>query len=155
MDACAKRDGLATFFGFPFHTLHTLHALHTLRSSPAPYISTHPVPIAMSTPPPASPAPGSADEGLAALERLRKRVEAAVAEIERLRAENAALAERVEALGAHGVVGESVPGLALGGDPDALREQVEGFIEAIDRMLAVPSASDDEPASEPASESAS
>lgn len=101
----------------------------------------------MSTPPPpASPAPGSADEGLAAMERLRKRVEAAVAEIERLRAENAALAKRVEELAAHDG-GEAATGLTLEGDPDALREQVEGFITAIDRMLAVPSASDDEPAS--------
>ena len=103
----------------------------------------------MSTPPPpASPAPGSADEGLAAMEQLRKRVEAAVAEIERLRAENAALAERVETLAAHDIVGETTPRLALEGDPDALREQVEGFIEAIDRMLAVSSATDDESASE-------
>jgi len=107
--------------------------------------------IAMSTPPPpASPAPGSAEEGLAAMERLRKRVEAAVAEIERLRTENAALSERVEALAAHGNAGEATQGLALEGDPDTLREQVEGFIEAIDRMLAVPSASDDESASESA-----
>jgi len=102
----------------------------------------------MSTPPPpASPAPGSAAEGLAAMERLRNRVEAAVAEIERLRAENVALAARVDKLAAHEVVGETTPGLTVEGDPDALREQVEGFIEAIDQMLAV-SSSDEEASSE-------
>jgi cell division protein FtsB len=81
------------------------------------------------------------------MERLRNRVEAAVAEIERLRAENTELAERIEELSAHDVVGGTTPGLKLEGDPDALREQVEGFIEAIDRMLAVPS-SDEETSSE-------
>jgi regulator of replication initiation timing len=102
----------------------------------------------MSTPPPpAAPASGSSDESLAAMERLRNRVEAAVAEIERLRTENAKLAERVDKLASHEVVGETVPGLKVEGDPDALREQVEGFIEAIDRMLAVPS-SDEETSSE-------
>lgn len=104
----------------------------------------------MSTPPPPSPsAPGPSDEGLAALERLRNRVEAAVAEIERLREENAALAERVDELTAHDVVrGESAPALPLEGDPEALRQKVEAFIEAIDRMLAVPGSPDEEAASE-------
>ena len=81
------------------------------------------------------------------MERLRNRVEAAVAEIERLRAENVALAARVDKLAAHEVVGETTPGLTVEGDPDALREQVEGFIEAIDQMLAV-SSSDEEASTE-------
>lgn len=105
----------------------------------------------MSTPPPPPPTtPGSSDEGLAALERLRKRVEAAAAEIERLRAENVALAERVRELAAHEVAsgdGEAAP-LMLEGDPDALRKKVEGFIEAIDRMLAVPDTSGEDAPSE-------
>ena len=96
----------------------------------------------MSTPPPPSPtAPEPSDEGLAALERLRKRVEAAAAEIERLRTENAALAERVRELAAHDVArGDGGAGLSLTleGDPSALRKKVEGFIEAIDQMLAAP-----------------
>jgi hypothetical protein len=97
----------------------------------------------MSTPPPSpSSASGPPDEGLAALERLRDRIEAAVAEIERLREENAALAGRVQDLAADGVAGGEAnpPGLTLEGDPETLRKQVEGFIEAVDRMLAVPNA---------------
>jgi uncharacterized protein (UPF0335 family) len=94
----------------------------------------------MSTPPP-SPPPASdpSDEGLAALERLRGRIEAAVAEIERLREENAALSDRVQELATHDVAGgNDAAGLTLEGDPETLRKQVEGFIEAIDRMLVVP-----------------
>lgn len=102
-------------------------------------------------PPPQTPASSPSDEGLAALERLRKRVEAAVAEIERLREENEALAERVQELAAHDVArgdGEAVPALTLEGDPEALRKKVEGFIEAIDRMLAVPDTPDEDAPSE-------
>lgn len=85
------------------------------------------------------------------MEQLRKRVEEAVTEIKRLRAENANLAERVEELSSHEVVGETTPGLKVEGDPDALREQVEGFIEAIDRMLAVPSSDEETPSESSAS----
>ena len=81
-----------------------------------------------------------------------------MAEIERLRAENAALAERVAALAAHDVArseGGEEPALRLEGDPEALRKQVEAFIEAIDRMLAVSGAPDDASSSDEApSESA-
>ena len=84
-----------------------------------------------------SPAPDRSSEsplrGLTALERLRGRVERAVEEIERLREENAALAERIGHL-EEAVSGES-PVLPLDGDPASLRDKVRGFIEAIDRAL--------------------
>ncbi len=87
----------------------------------------------MSTPPP----PDAPDHGLRALERLRERIEQAAAEIERLRTENTRLAERVAELAALDV-SDRIEGVVIEGDPDRLREQVEGFIAAIDRMLAEP-----------------
>ena len=68
------------------------------------------------------------------LARLRERVEAAVREIERLRADNAALAARVGEL--QGALGDGGPAPALPGDPDTLRTRVQGFIDAIDAVLA-------------------
>lgn len=68
------------------------------------------------------------------LARLRERVEAAVREIERLRADNAALAERVGEL--QGALGDDGPPPVLPGDPDTLRTRVQGFIDAIDEVLA-------------------
>lgn len=76
---------------------------------------------------------------LQALERLRDRVEAAAREIERLREENARLAERVQELATLDAArpdGSPIPALALEGDPEALRRKIEGFIEAIDHVLA-------------------
>ena len=70
------------------------------------------------------PAPDASASGGGALGRLRDRVEAAAAEIERLRAENAALAERA-----------SGGGVPLDGDPEALRGTIQGFIDAVDRVL--------------------
>lgn len=69
-----------------------------------------------------------------ALSRLRERVEAAVREIERLRADNAALAARVGEL--REAVGDDSPAPALPGDPETLRTRVQGFIDAIDEVLA-------------------
>ena len=77
--------------------------------------------------PDASPAAPRRDGG--ALARLRDRVEAAAAEIERLREENARLAERVSR------IGEGGPGVEVSGDPDQLRASIQGFIDAIDRVL--------------------
>ncbi len=93
----------------------------------------------MTTPPSSDPAAAtSSDAGLPALERLRQRVEAAAAEIERLRAANASLAERVQALADEVADGDDLPSLTLEGDPDELRTKVERFIDAIDQMLADP-----------------
>lgn len=100
----------------------------------------------MSTPPSSDPAAAAtSDAGLPALERLRIRIEAAAAEIERLRAANAELAERVQELAAVDVArtdGDGLPTLTLEGDPAELRKKVETFIEAIDRMLAEPATHD-------------
>ncbi|HEX8299892.1 MAG TPA: hypothetical protein VF594_12090 [Rubricoccaceae bacterium] len=73
-----------------------------------------------------------------ALSRLRERVEAAVREIERLRADNAALAARVAEL--QEGLGDESPALVLpgAGDPDVLRARVQGFIDALDEVLAAP-----------------
>ena len=70
-----------------------------------------------------------------AVARLRERVEDAVAEVERLRAQNAALAERVAALQQE--MGNEALALPGGSDPEALRAKIEGFIAAIDDVLAV------------------
>ncbi len=77
-----------------------------------------------------------------ALSRLRERVEAAAREIERLRSDNAALARRVAELRAG--FGDDAPALSLpdAGDPEALRARVQGFIDAIDQVLAAPVAED-------------
>ncbi len=87
----------------------------------------------MSTPP---PPPDASGHGLRALETLRERIEQAAAELTRLRDENARLADRVEELAE--LTGDAA-GVTIEGEPAALREQVEGFIDAIDRMLAEPS----------------
>ena len=114
----------------------------------------------MSNPPP-SDLDAAPDPGLPALERLRERIEAAVAEIERLRTANAALAERVQTLADDAVArsdDSGLPTLTLEGDPADLRNKVESFIEAVDRMLAEPGtpiaeAEADAPDGEPSSES--
>lgn len=70
------------------------------------------------------------------LERLRDRVGEAAREILRLREENAALAERLEALEAQQA--SLPPGgtlVTFEKDPEALRKQVEHFIQTIDQYL--------------------
>lgn len=97
--------------------------------------------------------PSDGGRSLQALERLRERVEAAAAEIERLRAENAELAARVRELAALEAAGGGADALrlALDEEPEALREKIEGFIAAIDRMLAEPAAEDEAEPSESSS----
>lgn len=70
------------------------------------------------------------------LRRLRERVETAARELERLRKENAALTKRIEKLETRPPVDVDDTLLTLDEDPEALREKIEGFIEAIDRYLA-------------------
>jgi len=57
-------------------------------------------------------------------------VETAAREIERLRAENAELAARLAESGG--------PALPLDGEPEDVRAQIQGFIDAIDRVLEAP-----------------
>ncbi len=70
------------------------------------------------------------------LERLRERVKQAVHELDRLRKENAALAERIRHLETRPDVDLDGTVLAFEADPDVLREKVEGFIKTIDTYLA-------------------
>ena len=75
---------------------------------------------------------------------LTASVSGSAAEIERLRAENAELSGRVRDLGeAAGDAGALA--LDFDGEPEEVRAKIEGFIEAIDRLLAEPS--DEPPAS--------
>ncbi len=73
------------------------------------------------------------------LKRLRERVGAAQEELARLRRENAALAARIAALEEEAAHDGTI--VKLPEQPEALREQVEGFIAAIDAYL-----SDESPA---------
>lgn len=70
------------------------------------------------------------------LERLRERVKQAVHELDRLRQENAALAQRLQQLEARPDVDFDGTVITVDADPEALREKVEGFIKTIDAYLA-------------------
>lgn len=76
-----------------------------------------------------------------ALERLHKKVHRAAEEIERLRAENRALQRRVQELKTRPAIGDEEAFLILE-DPDALRAQIERFIDTIDAYLAEDDAPD-------------
>ncbi len=69
------------------------------------------------------------------LQRLRDRVEQAVAEIARLRDENTALAARLREIDSRPASDAHRIALAPGEEPEALRRKITGFIEAIDRYL--------------------
>ncbi len=69
------------------------------------------------------------------LERLRERVKQAAHELERLRKENAALAERIEQLETHPDIDLDGTVFTFDADSDVLREKVEGFIKTIDAYL--------------------
>lgn len=79
---------------------------------------------------------GGSDWG--ALVRLRGRVESAIAEIERLRSENVALARRVNELESD-TGGDKEEGQSFAFDvsesDDELREKVQGFIDLVDDLL--------------------
>lgn len=69
-----------------------------------------------------------------ALKRLRSQVRRAAEEINRLQAENRRLRQRVQELEQRPDVGEDDAFITLD-DPEALRTQIEGFIDAIDAYL--------------------
>lgn len=71
--------------------------------------------------------------GWRSLSHLRDRIDAAVREIERLRAENADLARRLVDL----EDGPPSPSFSFGDDesPDVLRARVQGFIDLVDGMI--------------------
>jgi len=69
------------------------------------------------------------------LQRLRHRVEEAVETIERLRAENERLRRRVEELEAGPDRPDDETILTLEDDPEALRDRITRFIDAIDAYL--------------------
>lgn len=87
--------------------------------------------------PPSSPATTDGDRATPspALERLRHQVERAAREIERLQAENRRLRERVATLEQRPAIGADEAFITLD-DPEALRRQIDGFIDTIDAYLA-------------------
>jgi len=70
-----------------------------------------------------------------AVRRLRRRVEQAVATIERLRAENRQLRDRVEELEAQPAFPEDETVFALDDDPEEVKQRISRFIDAIDTYL--------------------
>ncbi len=86
-------------------------------------------------------APSEADPGRPdprpewrSLSTLRDRVDAAVREIERLRAENAALGSRLLELQESSAAAPSFA-FGEGDDPAALKARVQGFIDLVDDLL--------------------
>ena len=70
-----------------------------------------------------------------ALDRLKKRVESAANEIERLRAENAQLAESLRVLWAKTSDGHAGASVVFEGDREELKQRVQSYIKAIDECL--------------------
>lgn len=70
------------------------------------------------------------------LERLKTRVIQATGELERLRKENAALAQRISELEAGPLLDREGVALSFEEEPEVLRRKIESFIEAIDTYLA-------------------
>jgi|GEM_PF-3225958 len=72
-----------------------------------------------------------------ALEQLRDRIEAALGEIERLRKENARLAERLRELEeTTGIADPERTVLSIDERPEAARRKVKRFIQALDQYIA-------------------
>ncbi|MEX0599644.1 MAG: hypothetical protein WD021_00525 [Rhodothermales bacterium] len=74
-------------------------------------------------------------KGMASLERLRDRVEAAASEMERLREENETLLQRVKKLETRPDVDPRGTFLSLDHDPEELKRKIASFIDAIDSYL--------------------
>lgn len=117
------------------------------RNRGCPYLTEHAafepaaVPVMPSSTLPSSTTDRDAPSARPALERLRAQVNRAADEIERLRAENRRLQERVETLEQRPDVSQDEAFITLD-DPEALRRQIQDFIDTIDAYL-------DEPTPEP------
>lgn len=71
----------------------------------------------------------------AAVRRLRAQVEQATTALHRLQAENERLRRRVEELEQRPAIQPNTTTLVLNDDPDALRDRITTFIDAIDTYL--------------------
>ena len=69
------------------------------------------------------------------IRQLHRTVEAAIATIEALRAENEQLSERIEALERRPDVPDDATVLTFDDPPEALREQIQDFLTIIDQYL--------------------
>jgi FtsZ-binding cell division protein ZapB len=118
-----------------------------------------PVPDSVSeaSPPKDSPNESETEPPLAAdipeahrdvVERLYRTVQAAVATIDELRAENERLRERIEELEAEPEYPDDETILALDDNPEAVREQITQFINTIDTYLNTPASAPPEAAAE-------
>lgn len=103
-----------------------------------------PLPHSNPAPPvPDSIRPTDSDEELthlppehrAVVRRLRTQVERATTALERLRAENERLRRRVEELEQRPALQPDTTTFVLDEDPDALRDRISSFIDAIDTYL--------------------
>jgi len=74
-------------------------------------------------------------EHRAVVRRLRTQVERATAALERLQAENERLRRRVEELEQRPALQPDTTTFVLDDDPDALRDRISSFIDAIDVYL--------------------
>lgn len=75
-------------------------------------------------------------KGTRSLERLKDRIQLAVRELRRLRDENAALAQQVEALQQRASGSAEGTPVVFTEDPAQLRTRIDSFIETIDQYLA-------------------
>ncbi|MEM1093612.1 MAG: hypothetical protein AAGJ10_03335 [Bacteroidota bacterium] len=74
-------------------------------------------------------------KGNRSLERLQERVELTLLEVNRLREENAALAQRLHALEANPLAHLDAEYVAFDESPEVLKRKVDQFIAAIDTYL--------------------
>lgn len=70
-----------------------------------------------------------------ALAQLRKKIEAAVSEIHRLRGENDSLRDKVKALEKKAGEAEAVVSMFGDSDPEEMKGRIKGFIATIDSIL--------------------
>jgi regulator of replication initiation timing len=81
-----------------------------------------------------SDTPTPSVRGVAALERLRDRVEVAARELARLRSENEALSDRLSEVRPEPDAREKAV-MTIDEDPEVIRRKVSGFIEILDSYL--------------------